>query len=304
MLRFIYTFLLSTITLLLFSQDIPRDTSFNLRDDYQKNIKKFPHIKSVPLITDSVRTLLNVVYSTTNDRDLHVDIYAHSHPKTDAAYPTIIMIHGGGWRSGNKEMMAGFASALAVRGYCVVVPEYRLSLEAIYPAGIDDLKELIKWCYTHKRKYKFDTSRLAVLGTSSGGQMASQLGNNVNTEYKVSATVNIDGVLAFRHPESSEGAVAIQWLGGTYEEKSEIWLEASALHNVSKETAPILFVGSSMPRFHAGRSDMIRKLDDIGIYSDILVFEESPHTFWFYEPWFTPMLKKINDFLRYVWKSE
>jgi pectinesterase len=111
-------------------------------------------------------------------------------------------------------------------------------------------------------------------------------------------------VLAFRHPESSEGAVAIQWLGGTYEEKSEIWLEASALHNVSKETAPILFVGSSMPRFHAGRSDMIRKLDDIGIYSDILVFEESPHTFWFYEPWFTPMLKKINDFLRYVWKSE
>ncbi|HMR20187.1 MAG TPA: alpha/beta hydrolase, partial [Sphingobacterium sp.] len=104
------------------------------------------------------------------------------------------------------------------------------------------------------------------------------------------------------HPESSEGAVAIQWLGGTYEEKTDVWLEASALHNVNKHTAPILFIGSSFPRFHAGRSDMMAKLNDLGIYSDVLVFEDSPHTFWFYEPWFTPMMEKTDGFLKQVWQ--
>lgn len=297
--RFIQIGLLSLFSLTVFAQEIPRDTSFNLRDDYVKNAKKYPYIQRVPVKRDSLDIQSDIVYSTSSGRALHVDRYAPLQLKT--TYPTIIMVHGGGWRSGNKEMMAGFASSLAAMGYMVLVPEYRLSLEAIYPAGINDLKELIRWCYDHQAEYRIDTDKLAILGTSSGAQMASQLGNNIDTEYKVSATVNIDGVLAFRHPESTEGAVAIQWLGGTYEEKTSVWLEASALHNVNPHTAPILFIGSSMPRFHAGRSDMIVKLDVLGIYSDVLVFEDSPHTFWFYKPWFGKMQAKIDDFLRHVW---
>lgn len=280
--------------------NFPRDTSFNLADDYRKNIKKFPYLQPVLIVSEGVTITRNIVYSNHNGRrDLHLDIYQQH--KRAKKTPTIIMIHGGGWRSGHKEMMAGLASRLAQIGYTVLVPEYRLSLEAVYPAGINDLKEVIKWCYNNKRKYSIDTRRLAIAGTSSGAQMASQLGNNIDTKYKVSATINIDGVLAFRHPESTEGAVAIQWLGGSYEEKPTTWLEASALHNVNKNTAPILFIGSSMPRFHAGRSDMIEKLDKLNIYSDVLVFDDSPHTFWFYEPWFSPMLNKIDAFLKEVW---
>lgn len=299
MLKLIQIGLFSVLSLVAFAQEIPRDTSFNLRDDYDKNLKKFPYIQPIPVLADSVDIQSDIVYSTSTGRDLHVDCYAPR--KLKVTCPTVIMVHGGGWRSGTKEMMAGFASRLAHLGYIVLVPEYRLSLEAIYPAGINDLKELIRWCYSHQKKYRFDTNKLAILGTSSGAQMASQLGNNVDTVYKVSATVNIDGVLAFRHPESSEGAVAIQWLGGTYEEKTSVWLEASALHNVNAHTAPILFIGSAASRFHAGRSDMIAKLDDLGIYSDVLVFEDSPHTFWFYTPWFEPMLVRIDEFLREVW---
>ncbi len=280
------------------AQDFPRDTSFNLRDDYAKNVKKYPFIKAVPILQEGIEAIRDIPYLSKSKRQLHLDLYRPL--VAPRKMPVVIMIHGGGWRSGSKEMMAGFASHLSYYGYTVIVPEFRLSLEAKYPAAIDDIKDVIQWCYKNEKKHQLNNRQLVVLGTSSGAQMASQLGNNVDAALKIAATINVDGVLAFRHPESSEGSPTSEWLGGTYEEATENWLEASALHHVSNHTAPILFLASSIPRFQAGRNDMIKKLEEEHIYYDLKTFEDAPHTYWFYEPWFTPMLEKIDSFLTKV----
>jgi pectinesterase len=94
-----------------------------------------------------------------------------------------------------------------------------------------------------------------------------------------------------------EGAVAAQWLGGTYEQKPEVWTEAAPLTHVDKTAAAFLFVNSSIPRFHAGRDDMIRKLDAVSIYSEVHTLEDTPHPFWFFNPWFTPMMGFVTNFL-------
>jgi acetyl esterase/lipase len=120
----------------------------------------------------------------------------------------------------------------------------------------------------------------------------------------VQAIIDIDGILAFHHPESAEGKVAAEWLGGTYEEKPGVWQDASALTHVSKNTPPCLFINSSNPRFHAGRDDMIKKLNDFGIYSEVHTFPDTPHPFWFFHPWFDPTVKYIVDFLDKVFKKE
>ena len=52
----------------------------------------------------------------------------------------IVVIHGGGWRSGDKAMMRQMANALAQRGYICFTPNYRLSTEALYPAPIQDIQ--------------------------------------------------------------------------------------------------------------------------------------------------------------------
>ena len=147
------------------------------------------------------------------------------------------------------------------------------------------------------------------MGCSAGGQLAALIGTTNNnpafedqpgdSKYTstVQAVIDIDGILAFKHPESEEGATAALWLGGTYEEKPENWTQASALTHVDAHTVPFLFINSSQPRFHAGQDGMIRKMNELGIYSEVHSFPDTPHPFWFFNPWFEPMMDHIYHFL-------
>ena len=65
---------------------------------------------------------------------------------------------------------------------------------------------------------------------------------------------------------------------------------------------PALFINSSMPRFHAGRDDMIKILEENNIYSEVHTLEGSPHSFWLLEPWFQPTLDYTVSFLNKVFK--
>ena len=119
----------------------------------------------------------------------------------------------------------------------------------------------------------------------------------------VQAIIDVDGILAFRHPESEEGAVAAAWLGGTYDEKPATWTEASPLSHVDKKTPPVLFINSSLPRFHAGRDDMIQKMKTFNTYTEVHTFPDTPHPFWFFDPWFDDVVKYTATFLDKVFKN-
>jgi pectinesterase len=93
-------------------------------------------------------------------------------------------------------------------------------------------------------------------------------------------------------------------LGGTYEANPKNWIAASALTHTNKNTPPILFVNSQWNRFHAGRDDMIRILNQYGIHSEIKTFENSPHSFWFFNPWFEKTVTFTTQFLDKILKQE
>jgi pectinesterase len=90
------------------------------------------------------------------------------------------------------------------------------------------------------------------------------------------------------------------WLGGTYDQKPEAWLEASALTHVGAHTPPLLFINSALPRFHAGRDDMIKVLDSLKIYSEVHTIPDTPHPFWLFHPWFEPTVNYVVAFLNKV----
>src|SRR5690606_2884777 len=154
--------------------------------------------------------------------------------------------HGGGWRSGDKSHNAAMAIELAKNGFVAISAEYRLSLEATYPAAILDLKDAIQWIKREAKKYAINQKHVAIMGCSAGGQLAALIGM---TDSNIKAIVNIDGILAFHHPESEEGTMAAQWLNGDYTTNPTAWTEASALTHAGKNTPPILFINSSYPRF-------------------------------------------------------
>lgn len=304
---------ISFITTTAFAQSsFPIDTTYTVTSVYNKVKKNYPEVSYVESRNyKNVKQNKNVVYKKTNERTLHLDAY---YDINQTFNPTIVIIHGGGWRSGNKSQMEPFAIEAASKGYSCFNIEYRLSLEAPYPAGIFDVKKAIQFIKKNARKFNVDSTKIAVLGCSSGGQMAALIGttngnsnfeeNNKksNVSSKVNAIIDIDGIVAFKHPESIEGIVASQWLGGSYEEKPEIWKDAAPLNHTDINTPPILYINSSIPRFHAGRDDMIAKLNQFGIYHEVKTFENTPHSFWFLNPWFDDTVLFTTQFLDKIFK--
>lgn len=271
---------------------------YSTETEYNKQIKKFPTIKIVQLQKDSlIEEKKDIIYNSPNNRLLYLDAYLL---KSTSKLPAVILIHGGGWKSGDKSMLKPLSQAIAKKGYNCFSIEYRLSEEAQYPASIDDVLESIDFIKENALTFNVDTLKTAILGCSSGGQMASLIGTKYTNS--VQAIINLDGIVAFHHPESEEGKLAAEWLGGTYEEKPEIWEDASAYNHVTQNTAPILFINSQYDRFHAGRDDMIKTLNKYNIYNEIQEIKDSPHTFWLFEPWFEGTTKYIIQFLNKQFK--
>jgi len=299
-----YVFLFCVSSLYSF-QNIEKDTSYTINNAYSKYKKTFPQIEIVkPEAFENVIENNNIIYKKTEDRTLYLDAYINKGENN----PAVILIHGGGWKSGDKSLMKPLAQYIASNGFSCFAVSYRLSGEALYPNGIYDIKQAIKFIKNNAKEFHVDSSKVAILGCSSGAQMASLVGatnNNpkfeeaINTKVSssVKAIINIDGILAFKHPESEEKEVASLWLGGTYDEKPEIWEEASALSHVDQNTPPILFINSQYNRFHAGRDDMIEILNTYQIYSQVETFPESPHSFWLFHPWFNETVNYITTFL-------
>ncbi len=120
------------------------------------------------------------------------------------------------------------------------------------------------------------------------------------------AVIDIDGILAFIHPESGEGddskrtSAATNWFGYSKNDNPELWKQASALTYAGKNSVPTLFINSAVDRMHAGREDHIKILKENNIYTEVQHFDNSPHAFCLFEPWFQPTIKYIDDFLKKV----
>lgn len=301
---------------------IPKDTTYTVTSTYDKLARQYPSIKVVLTAPSKVvKEFHDEVYLTLDNspygkRDLHADVFVPNLKKR--MYPAIVMVHGGGWRSGDKSMNTPMARRLAANGIAVVSVEYRLSLEAKYPAAIHDLKAVIRWMRKNAPRFNIDVDQIAIAGCSAGGQLAALIGTTNNnmafegtqeTKYSsaVQAVIDMDGLLDFTDPESlavkrTDYSADVFWLEGYYNDIPQRWREASALTWVSDKVPPFLFINSSQTRFHAGCSTMVERLTAYKVYHEVKELDGSPHSYWFFDPWFEPSLKYITEFLNKVFK--
>jgi acetyl esterase/lipase len=91
-------------------------------------------------------------------------------------FPVIMHIHGGGFEIGDKRdiHVLPYLKALA-RGYAVVSVNYRLSGEAIFPAGLQDIKASLRWLRANSKDHHLDGNRIAACGGSAGGNLAAMV---------------------------------------------------------------------------------------------------------------------------------
>lgn len=301
------------------------DTSYSVNSlyrEYEKLKTTVPGLELVKeFVSDSFKAEKNIGYCTQFGRRLVLDVFEPGY-KTKGKRIPILIIHGGGWRSGNRAMHYPLAQKLAMMGYVCFTAEYRLSAEALFPAAVYDLKAALRWMVRRKKKYNIDISKIVAMGHSAGGELAAflgvtsreslfenQLGCSEKFKGHVNAVIDLDGILAFIHPESGEGddskkvSAATHWFGYSKTEKPELWNQASPLTYAGKNSLPTLFINSSVARMHAGRDDYNKALAEHKIYTETRTFDNAPHSFIFFEPWFTPSVQYIDGFLRKIFSS-
>jgi acetyl esterase len=110
-------------------------------------------------------------------RDLVIDtlppIPARLYRPRSGTLPLLVYLHGGGWVVGSVAVADPFCRALANASGCAVLSiEYRLAPEDRYPAAADDAYAATRWTADHAPDLGVDASRVAVGGSSAGGNLA------------------------------------------------------------------------------------------------------------------------------------
>jgi acetyl esterase/lipase len=163
--------------------------------------------------------------------------------------PCIIVVHGGGWDSGDRGQVSQFNDWLAGSSYAVADISYRLAPASVWPAQRDDVSAAVAFVKEHAAAWDIDARRLVILGRSAGGQIAEASAYALRDP-------SIRGVVGLYAPADMNFAwkwgraddplnsplLLRQFLGGTPDEAREAYDSASAILLVDAHTPPTLLV--------------------------------------------------------------
>jgi acetyl esterase/lipase len=270
----------------------------------------------------------NVVYAQPGGYVLRADIYQ---PHGTGPFPAVLCVHGGAWAVGNKYQMVPIAQRLAACGYAAVSIDYRHAPQFVFPAQLQDCQDALKWIRTHGRTYKFDVRRLGAWGYSAGAQLVTRMafgpapvaapvvcpGGNGRGKWVGSnlpggpegASLKLDlppfpplkAVVAGGTPADFrdlplDSRVLAYWLGGSRQEKPEIYEAASPAQFVSAQAPPVFFYhGDSDSLVPIGPvKSLMHQLEALGVPTAMYVVPGAGHLGAFFD---SNALQQATDFL-------
>ena len=154
------------------------------------------------LVPESGFELVSGIEYGANSRQ-KLDLYL---PKTQAKQPNInskvvIFYYGGNWDSGERADYKFVAEALSAQGYIVVIPDFRLYPEVLFPSLMSDPVTVAKWVKTLINQYGGDANKVFLAGHSSGAHMAVMMA--INPEYLAAVSLqpkDFAGVIGLAGP--------------------------------------------------------------------------------------------------------
>ena len=206
------------------------------------------------LVPDTITFERDIEFSNAADQHLQLNI---ARPKNaTGALPTVLCIHGGGFRAGKRESYDKLCLTLAGHGYVAATMTYRLAPEFPFPAAVLDCKSAVRWLRANAAKYNIDPARLGVTGGSAGGHLVQFLGvtsdvkefdvgDNLNQSSAVTCVVNFYGPsdLTKSYGKSVDAAEVLPlFFGGALDTKLKEHIRGSPLYWVTPNAAPTLIV--------------------------------------------------------------
>jgi acetyl esterase/lipase len=269
--------------------------------------------KAAPVIPDTLKADLDIVYGHTPEQELKMDVYR---PKAGGdKLPACVLVHGGGWVAGDKERFTPLAIGLAQRGYVVANIEYRLGPVAKYPAAVQDCNLAVRFVRAQAARFGLDPNRIGAWGGSAGGHLVAMMaaaptegkfltGDNRNVSARVQATVDMAGPTELNNEKSIENyrkqkeeSYGFKWIGKLYDDAPELYKEASPITYLSKETGPILFLTGALDN-PARDSAAMEKLKALGVPTQQVVLADAKHGCWMKAPWQEQCLEAVDTFFK------
>jgi acetyl esterase len=114
----------------------------------------------------------DLTYREVGGEKLKLDAYL---PVGEGIRPGVMVIYGGGWILGSKQLSGPMAEMLAEQGYVAFAMNYRLAPQHPFPAAVDDVRASTAWVREHAAEFGLDPGRIGAIGGSAGGHLAAML---------------------------------------------------------------------------------------------------------------------------------
>lgn len=223
---------------------------------------------------------------------LRIVIYKPLHFKKEV--PGVLWLHGGGYALGFPELFQDTYKRLMEASDCVVVaPDYRLSIEAPYPAALEDAYDALLWMRGHSAALGIRSNQLMVGGESAGGGLTAAVALYAREKGDVSIACQmplypmIDDRMKTESAKDNNAPIwntrtnGWAWklyLGALHEQDVPVYAAPARATDCRNLPPAITFVGDLDP-FRDETMQYVEKLRKAGVHVDFELFEGGYHGF-------------------------
>ena len=238
--------------------------------------------------TIAEKNMPNVSYGT--DAQQKMDIYLPAN-RSVTTTKVMILIHGGGWTTGDKADFAPYIDTLKKRipDYAIININYRLgALPASnpFPAQEMDVKAAVEFIYGNRASYLI-SDKFVLMGASAGAHLSLLEAYKYPSPVKIKAVVDFFGptdmVDMYNNPGAFSAAAIALLLSGTPTSNPTMYAQSSPLTFATSTACPtIILQGGLDPLVHPVRqSEALRnKLTIAGVVNQYVFYPLGGHGDW------------------------
>jgi len=159
---------------------------------------------------------------------LRADIY--SPLQRSGPFPVVLWVPG----VVSYDSENGYVPAIreTLRGYVVVVPQYRPAGMAPFPAQLDDLKTAIRWLRANSARLHIDPARVGIWGKGAGAHLAALVGTTANDVARVTSLAGGNA------GEADQVQAVVDWAGATDLPSLQSDADATSCHTMFDANSP------------------------------------------------------------------
>jgi alpha-L-fucosidase 2 len=185
--------------------------------------------------------LSDIEFARAGDVSLTLDAWV---PEGRGPFPTVIVVHGGGWEGGDKgTFVPPLFDPLKKAGFTWFTINYRLAPKHPFPACVEDTFRAVEWVKDHASTYKVDRNRIALMGESAGGHIVAYCGARGRGKTRVRAVVDFYG------PHDFGGMAKARGLFRNLQQLFQVTEMSAETERRLKEASPLTYVHRDMPAF-------------------------------------------------------